>query len=105
MRVRCYALFERSARVARVTISAYGDTKLFQALRTAIFFTSTTTMANISTKQHATRLEHGAGVARDVAGNVSSKKFKILPDMRDFYNSLEMDVFTLSGKRNSATRH
>ena len=44
---------------------------------------------------YATRLEHGAGVAR----NVSSKIFKILPDMRDFCNSLEMDVFTLSGKR------
>ena len=44
----------------------------------------------------ATRLEHGAGVAQEVAGNVSSKIFKILPDMRD---SLEMDVFTLSGKR------
>ena len=39
---------------------------------------------------YATRLEHGAGVAREVAGNVSSK---------DFCNSLEMDVFTLSGKR------
>ena len=48
---------------------------------------------------YATRLEHGAGVAREVAGNVSSKIFKILPDMRDFCNSLEMDVFTLSGKR------
>ena len=48
---------------------------------------------------YATRLEHGAGVAREVAGNVSSKIFKILPDMRDFCNSLEMDEFTLSGKR------
>ena len=54
---------------------------------------------------YAIRLEHGAGVAREVAGNVSSKKIKILPDMRDFCNLLEMDVFTLSGKRNSATRH
>ena len=44
---------------------------------------------------YATRLEHGAGVA----GNVSSKIFKILPDMRGFRNSLEMDVFFLSGKR------
>ena len=41
---------------------------------------------------YATKLEHGAG-------NVSSKIFKILPDMRDFCNSLEMDVLTLSGKR------
>ena len=48
---------------------------------------------------YATRLGHGAGVAREVAGNVSSKIFKILPDMRDFCNSLEMGVFTLSGKR------
>ena len=48
---------------------------------------------------YATRLEHGAGVAREVAGNVFSKMFKILPDMRDFCNSVEKDVFTLSGKR------
>ena len=48
---------------------------------------------------YAKRLEHGAGVAWEVAGNVSCKIFKILPDIRDFFNSLEMDVFTLSGKR------
>ena len=48
---------------------------------------------------YATRLDHGAGVAREVAGNVSSETCKILSDMRDFCNSLEMDVFTLSGKR------
>ena len=52
-----------------------------------------------ATTLYATRLEHGAGIAREVAGNVSSKIFKILPDMRDFCNSVEMDVFFLSGKR------
>ena len=47
---------------------------------------------------YATMLEHGAGVVREVAGNVSSKELKILPDMREFCNLLEMDVFTLSGR-------
>ena len=51
----------------------------------------------------------GADVVREVTGNVSIKELKILPDMRDFCNSLEMDMFTLSGEEkaiiNSATRH
>ena len=80
-----------------MTISAYGDTKLFQVLRTAIFFTSTTTVAHISAKRQRDDLVCNKVLLGKSLGMFPVKKIKILPDMRDFCNSLGMDVFTLSG--------